>query len=262
MVYEFFLDDSGTTDAEPVVTLAGFYGPRAIWTKLETEWDELFKIYDIDIFHSKDFHSRKGIFNDWNEERKLEIIEKIFVLAKDQIFGLCSGFHKSTFGFSKSFFKEEMNHTSPLSLALSENLLNCFGEIERYPDFEFFQIYIEAGNKNSGGMRNFVEGLRRHIVFKNKLLPVIFISKSDRRAIQIADIIAFFVRRKFTRYSNLYHNKLTIEEINNMRHCRILTIIKKYVHVFERCNLGPTGLYDIDLKKVEKFSDLQTFKSL
>jgi hypothetical protein len=61
-----YLDDSGTHDGSPVVTMAGYVGIDDAWTAFETDVAPIFANYAVEVLHAKDFHDTRDAFKGWS----------------------------------------------------------------------------------------------------------------------------------------------------------------------------------------------------
>jgi hypothetical protein len=73
MLY-FFLDDSGTDDRSPVITMAGYVAHSHHWAIFDKRAKKLYPCYGITKLHSSDFHGTKGEFAGWTGDKKMEFV--------------------------------------------------------------------------------------------------------------------------------------------------------------------------------------------
>jgi hypothetical protein len=77
-----YLDDSGTHDACPVITMAGYVGLAPQWAIFEQAVDSIYH-YQIRVFHATEFHETKGEFSGWPRIRKQSYAQNIYDAALD-----------------------------------------------------------------------------------------------------------------------------------------------------------------------------------
>jgi hypothetical protein len=81
MLY-FFLDDSGTDDRSPVITMAGYVAHSHHWAIFDKRAKKLYPCYGITKLHSSDFHGTKGEFAGWTGDKKMEFVRELFTLVR------------------------------------------------------------------------------------------------------------------------------------------------------------------------------------
>jgi hypothetical protein len=88
-VFSAFLDESGTGDKSPIVTVAGFYGDKERWTKFRELWEP----------HSFGFHARysDSCFEELCSAIEGSEINGIFVCAGKEEYKLLATEHMKTF---------------------------------------------------------------------------------------------------------------------------------------------------------------------
>jgi hypothetical protein len=67
--------------------MAGFMGSIENWEILEFQLDAILNRYDIEVFHSKEFHDTKGPFAKWSKIKKRTLVEELFATAHGRIHG-------------------------------------------------------------------------------------------------------------------------------------------------------------------------------
>lgn len=88
-VFSAFLDESGTGDKSPIVTVAGFYGDKEQWTRFRELWEP----------HSSGFHARysDSCFEKLCSAIEVSAINGIFVCAGKEEYKLLATEHMKTF---------------------------------------------------------------------------------------------------------------------------------------------------------------------
>jgi hypothetical protein len=81
MLY-FFLDDSGTDDRSPVITMAGYVVRSHHWAIFDKRAKKLDPRYGITKLHASEFHGTKGEFASWTGDKKMEFVRELFTLVR------------------------------------------------------------------------------------------------------------------------------------------------------------------------------------
>jgi hypothetical protein len=77
-----YLDDSGTDDGSPVITMAGYVGLEDAWTAFETDAAAIFANYAVEVLHGKDFHDARGAFKGWSSGKKNDFVTELYMKAQ------------------------------------------------------------------------------------------------------------------------------------------------------------------------------------
>ncbi|MGO9947281.1 MAG: hypothetical protein ACLPWG_10580, partial [Steroidobacteraceae bacterium] len=95
-VLKAYMDESGTHDESPVVTVGLYVGMPVNWSKWTKDWNRNKR--PIKVFHSVDAHNRTGEFEGLTREARNEYCAKLLpVLARHNIMGVTVGIHMDLF---------------------------------------------------------------------------------------------------------------------------------------------------------------------
>jgi hypothetical protein len=189
-----YLDDSDN-DTGPVLVLAGYYGKPDDFSQFEIEADQLFKSYGVDVLHTMKFHHGRGVFKDWGRLRKEEFVRELYaIIYSCALNGVCGSVRKSDF---KSNLKplKQFSSMSPLGYAFSKIV---YGMTAKLPILDKLPLsfVVESGNSNNGNLVKYFHFLQKEFAERpNWLGSISFISKTECKAIQIADFFAFYGRK-------------------------------------------------------------------
>jgi Protein of unknown function (DUF3800) len=192
-----YLDDSGTSKHEPVVTLAGFVAKESVWQSLENHYEKVLASYKVPTLHAKEFHETKGCFSGWNQIRKRSFIQEIFDSRAGKIdLGI------SISAVKKSYRERQeatgLNKTlSAYGVCLSAIITRLVlgTEVGKEVRGEGVSFCIEHGNANNDGLEVFFRKAQNHADLSPHIVDISFPKKTDCRAIQVADFYAYFTRR-------------------------------------------------------------------
>lgn len=236
LVFQCYLDDSGTSRDEPVLSMSGFVGRLDAWAQIEPSVDAAMNTYGVPVFHAKDFQDTKGHFKGWKLVKKRSFANEIFGHARGSLH------HGISFAMRKNAFKRRKQETGRIPSmsaycacfsALLVKLINGFefsDEIVR----DGMSIFVESGNRNNDELNQFFRECRSHPLFKGALKDISFIPKDECRAIQLADFFAFY-SRKFATNVDRFDGKLA------MPHGPYLEAMERNVPLYAHVITDPFG---------------------
>lgn len=195
MLY-FFLDDSGTDERSPIITMAGYVALAQHWAIFDKRAKKLYARYNITQLHATDYHGTKGEFTGWSRETKMRFVSELFELVRKSC----------VLGVSVSVLKEGYK-AAGLREGLNKNISGygmCFNIIVEYihnaPEVAALAHHgvsfrVEKGNKNNPDVRQRFEYFADHAQLVEVIKTMKFVDKAHSAAIQLADFLAFYSRR-------------------------------------------------------------------
>ena len=229
-----YLDDSGTSSS-PVVTLAGFLAAPERWKEVESDLEALLLRYEVPVLHAKEFHDTKPPFKGWGKIKKRSFAEEIFQATHGKLYGL-----SMTMRSSAKKPSENMSLIGTcFSVIMTHILLNR--QIGPAIERDGVRFFIEDGNKNNNGIKDFFDDMSPVDTFQGTLKSLVIIKKESCRAIQLADFLAFYSRR-FMRNYDRFDGKLLLPA------CHFLETIKRHGPVWMKSapNADSTRVGDLD----------------
>lgn len=95
-VFRVFMDESGTHDESPVITVGAAWSRPSIWKKWTKDWNVAKR--PIRVHHSTDCHNRFGEYEGWSRPQRDEYVKKILpVIASHGIQGRVAGLHIASY---------------------------------------------------------------------------------------------------------------------------------------------------------------------
>ena len=198
-----YFDASGSPSDAHALTMAGFVSSEAKWHKLETEWNEVLKRYEVPYLHMKEFTCSTGHFKTWknDEERRKHFLIDLVNVTKKRV-------HKS-FGCSVILedFHEVNRHFKLREKWGRPYSLVGIGAVSRVIDWKHrrfpnasIKYVFEAGDTHAGDLKKCMDEMK---------LPYSFMPKSEKQngedryivPFQIADFAAWENRTAVTRAS-------------------------------------------------------------
>lgn len=189
-VQRIYMDESGTHDGSPVVTVAAYIGRPKAWKAFTKEWNREKK--PIKVFHSVDCASLRNEFEGWGEQQRNEYCANLLpVLARNQIYGLSMSFPLPELErelSAHSGAKETFGNPYVACFRITARMIVCFLE---YLGSNERLAFIHEDNDYTGEAEdafNFVKKTRdRHY----GPMSLTFGGKSDYVPLQAADVLAY-----------------------------------------------------------------------
>lgn len=192
-----YLDDSGKDRGNRITTIAGYAATDNQWKAFELEVEPIFAEYGINILHAIDLHGTRGEFKGWSVLRKQAFVAKLCgTLARHALLGVSMSALKDTYR-QRAAQSGRKRTVTPYTFC-SNVLINWVLRdilVGRVANAEGLGFILEAGNEHNAEAKwNFNEVRRQHQL-EGVLHFIEFISKASCRAIQMADLFAFYSRR-------------------------------------------------------------------
>lgn len=201
-----YLDDSDATSSK-AETLAGYVADQSGWERFELLAEQICSDYGVDLIRGHELDRRKKSFKGWSHVKCQRFLEDVGLAMMGNIIG----------GISRSINKEHyklrkfqlMNNASDQRKVLSSlsGFGFCFGNISvalKYGDSlgiservrnEGIRFMLESGSTNNQDVIRYVQAELDHGNLHEKT-SVCEVDKRSCRAIQLADIYAFYSRRR------------------------------------------------------------------
>jgi hypothetical protein len=192
-----YLDDSGKDPQNALTTVAGYIAPEAAWRAFENEVEPIFKDKNVRILHAKDLHDTDGEFHGWTVLQKQAFIARICqVMSRHITLGM-------TMSAVKATYKDQVGKTnqkrslSPYTFCFNVIIDWIMTDIRlgRAAHADGVALFLEAGHENNSEAEKEFYIIRTQHKIEHALRSISFVTKGDCRAIQIADLLAFYSRR-------------------------------------------------------------------
>ena len=194
VVVKLYLDDSGTDAETPSVLIGGLAARPKQWRRFERAADPFLRRHNIEVLHAKAFHDGDGPFKGWSRPAKLEFARGLGHLFRDhKTVGCFMAANKRNYTAARGARTDLSAHVSHCMVDLVHHIMDDRG-LRGFINTDGLTIAVERGNKNDGGMQHAHDNV---LVPKygDILRSFAQVPKTDSRAIQCADFLAFHVRR-------------------------------------------------------------------
>jgi hypothetical protein len=232
-----YLDDSGKDPQNPISTIAGFVARSDEWKAFEEKVEPVFGAYCVKILHTMDLYHTAGEFDGWRRVKKQTFVSEICQAMSPHV---PMGMSMSAQKVAYKGRAEESNRkrtSTPYSFCFQVILDWILRDVRvgRLANTEGVAFILEAGHENNGDAERDFYALRKQHKLEALLPSISFVGKEQCRAIQAADMLAFYSRRH-----GVALEKATIEDRRNIS-SPMMDIINHHVPVraFVATDFGP-----------------------
>jgi hypothetical protein len=215
----FYGDESYSHPPAPLVyTIAGYISDVHRWENFEREWAKVLKREGIEFFHMKDFAQKKGIYETWDDKKRIKFLRTLQYIIKSNT--------------EKDFAVSVVVADYDTLIPPNTNLRTGFGEphvfavIGCMKDIHVWQArqginkpihYVfEKGSRHDSMVKRVFEALdSEHIEFYRAAGGVSFWGK-DMSPLQAADMLAYENRLEMCRQVNPVNRPKTRESLRNL----------------------------------------------
>jgi Protein of unknown function (DUF3800) len=193
-----YLDDSGKDPQNSVTTLAGYIARDEQWKTFETEVERWFAEFGVGLLHAKDLHNTDGEFKGWTVLRKQSFVARLGqTMSHHLMMGLSMSAHKETYEVraSESGRKRTVRPYTFCFNVIVDWIMRDI-RLGGWSNSEGVAFILEQGHDNNAEVEVEFAAIREiHSDIAHLLHLIKFVPKTDSRAIQMADLIAFYSRR-------------------------------------------------------------------
>jgi len=192
-----YLDDSGKDPQNRITTIAGYAATEEQWRAFEAEAEPIFSDYRVKILHASDLHRTDGEFKGWTILRKEAFVARLCAALSHHVpLGVSASALKTTYA-SRAAESGRKRTVKPYTFCANLILDWLLTDIKvgRIANTKGAAFIIESGHEhNAEAEQNFLD-VRKLYKIEDILLSVQFVPKESSRAIQMADLFAFYSRR-------------------------------------------------------------------
>lgn len=196
-----YLDDSDA-DTGSVLTIAGYLADEAGWLRFGDRVEALCREMKVDVIHAREFDAQKDCFKGWTVIDKVRFLHGIADAMQGNVrMGISRSIPKALYKVRKVQSKLD-SRLSAYGFAFGTIVFslfkaNEFGISEEAADGVRF--LVEDGNRNNRDLDRYVQSEIRHGNLP-ATTSISFIGKRSCRAIQVADLYAFYSRRRANKW--------------------------------------------------------------
>jgi len=199
LVLSCYLDDSGKDPQSRITSIGGYIAREQDWEAFEAQVERWFTEFGVDVLHAKELHDTDGPFHGWKKLRKHAFISRVYQEMRDRI----------PMGFAASAVKDAyelgVTERSRHGLRTVRPYTFCFNVIVdmvlsdrvvgKEANTDGVAFFIETGHEHNPEAEAQFHDIRERHGLQDVLRSISFIGKKSCRAIQVADLLAFYSRR-------------------------------------------------------------------
>ena len=191
-----YLDDSGQDPENPITALGGCMAREEAWSLFERNVEPVFKEFGVEVLHAVNLHNTKGDFKLWPRDKKEKFVSRVCeAMAPNVLRGISVSVNKENYQARREESKAKgTEKSSPYDY--------CFRVISDWlmKQAEICAVgvsfILEDGHGNNAEVEKGFHKLRQRYKLEEVLRSLSFHAKKDSRAIQLADLYAYYSRRQ------------------------------------------------------------------
>jgi hypothetical protein len=192
-----YLDDSGKDPQNRITTLAGYVASDDAWRAFETEVETWFTEFGVSVLNAKDLHHTDGEFRGWTVLRKQAFIARLCqAMSHHLALGVSMSALKETYA-TRAAESDRKRTVTPYAFCfqvINDWILRDI-RIGRTANADGVAYAIETGNEHNVEAEEQFHAVRKLHGLEGILRSICFVGKESCRAIQMADLVAFYSRR-------------------------------------------------------------------
>lgn len=188
-----YLDDSDAENSA-VITLAGYVSQIRIWEQFEEHAAKVYERFGVGILHAKDFEDRKGEFKGWDRDKSKAFLDALLEGALPRLYAVSYSTHKQLYEQRRKEFRgwESIGaYAASFGFIIGHLTYGPLGDLIKRQGLSFV---VESGHKNNPGIAQYFHSLKKSRPAL-QLRSFTESGKEQSRAIQLADLFAFYTRR-------------------------------------------------------------------
>jgi hypothetical protein len=192
-----YLDDSGKDPQSPITTLAGYIARDTEWPSFEAHVEPWFTEFKVGVLHAKELHDTDGNFKEWSKLRKQAFVSRICQARNPcLLMGLSMSALKGMYEMraAESGRKRTVTPYSFCFQVIIDWILRD-RRIGALSNTEGVALILECGHENNAEAEEQFHAVRKLHKIEHLLHSISFVPKASCRAIQLADLLAFYSRR-------------------------------------------------------------------
>ena len=192
-----YLDDSGKDSNSPITTLAGYIARDTAWLEFESDVEQWFDEFNVKVLHAKELHDTDGDFSGWGLLRKQAFIARVCQSRTPHVMmGLSMSALKGTYEVraTESGRKRTVTPYTFCFNVIIDWILRDI-RIGRASNTEGVALVLESGHDHNSEAEQEFHTVRKMHNIEHLLHSIEFIGKESCRAVQLADLLAFYSRR-------------------------------------------------------------------
>jgi hypothetical protein len=194
-----YLDDSGKDPQNPVSLLAGYVARDATWDAFEGAAEPRFADYGVPVLHATDLKGTRGCFKGWSVLKKQAFVSRICQARDpDVMMGVAMGVAKAPYAIWRAARAPRRSHSPhAFSFDMIVDWILRDTRTGGAANTEGIAFVLECGHENNAEVEDAFNYTRERFGLQEVMHSISFVPKDKCRAIQLADLLAFYTRRDF-----------------------------------------------------------------
>lgn len=197
-----YLDDSGKDPENPITSLGGYAGSEEAWATFEQEAEPIFQKYIGDEpLHAMNLYQGTGLYEGWKVIQKQSFVSQLCMKLYPQqpLLGVSFSVQKASYAkrAAEALKRGLRKRTVTPYTFCMEAILNWIltdAQVGKMANEKGLALILECGNEHNEEARIALESVKKiHALDHVKSLS--FVPKTACRAIQMADLFAYYTRR-------------------------------------------------------------------
>jgi hypothetical protein len=191
------LDDSGKDPQNAITTVAGYVARAEDWATFEKAVEPVFAAYPVTILHATDLYHTEGEFAGWKVLQKQAFVYKILREMTPLVpLGVSMSALKSAYK-ERAEQSDRKRTVTPYTFCTNVIIDWILRDVRigRLANTEGLSFVLECGHENNAEAEQNFYAVRKQHGLEAILHSISFVPKINCRAIQMADLLAFYSRR-------------------------------------------------------------------
>lgn len=193
-----YLDDSYDAGF-PVKSIGGYIGAYPDWIHFEQKAEPIFKKFGVNVLEGKKINATRGDFKNWKIKKKEDFVDRLqTVLRPAALYGIFYAIRTDEYDKAKADHKKNLNE-SAFGYAFRIVMDSIFRAaiVRKAHEKKGWrtQIILEQGNANNADAQRIYNQQLVHSQYGHLLGGFSEAPKDSSRALQMADLLAFYARR-------------------------------------------------------------------
>ena len=197
-----YLDDSGKDPQNLITSLGGYAAPEDAWAIFERDAEPIFQKYIGDeSLHAKDLYHGEGIYEDWKVLQKQSFVAQLCMklYPLQPLMGVSFSVQKAGYATrAAEAIKRRLRKrtVTPYTFCMTAILNWVLTDVQvgKVANEIGLALILECGNEHNEEAKQSLDAIKeRHNLEHVRSLS--FVPKTECRAIQMADLFAYYTRR-------------------------------------------------------------------
>jgi hypothetical protein len=205
-----FMDESGTHDQSPVLTVGGYIGTAKEWRSFTKEWNR--QLRPVKVYHSTDCQNLRGEFEGWSPtQRDAFVIRMLKVIRDANIGGVIVGIVMRDYEEAISKYPDLQMLGRPYTTCFHWAIETVIQDLWRHNMHNRLAFIHEINDYQHEAVDAF-NAIRGHYNPGNRMMSLAFGEKAEFVPLQAADIVVYECNKRLRDFKK--PNRRALDAIN------------------------------------------------